>query len=686
MSEMRFMRGTTGAIMTATACWLGWGCAVDRGVERASKVVGVVRVESPNGRVEVEVWVEGEDGEAVGADGVGKVRYRVRFDGREVVAASGLGVELGEGLVLGERSEVEGVERRRVSERYRQHPGKRSEVLNECNEATVRLSELEGEGSWKWEVVVRAYDDGAAVRYRFVGDGRTESLEIAGERTEVRFPAGSETTVLPLGGFTTSYEGRYERRPVGQLPAEWLIALPVLVEVWDGTWAALTEANLTEYAGMYVSRQTGEGGALMSRLSPLPGQERLAVRATLPHVSPWRVVMVADRPGDLIESDLLLNLNEPSRIEDVSWIRPGKTTFPWWNGFYEKDVGFEVGLNTETAKYYIDFCAEAGFEYHSLDGKGNEAWYGGPIVPYEGADPTTGRDGLDLEEVVRYGKTMGVGIRLWMNWQAARDHMDRAFPRYRDLGVEGVMIDFMDRDDQEMVRLMRKMVETAAANRLTVTFHGVSKPTGLERTWPNLLSSEGVLNLEYDKWDERGVGPEHEMTVVFTRMLAGPMDFHQGSFRAVSEQEFRPRYEAPLVIGSAGRTLASYVVYQNHLPMAADYPSAYRGHAGLSVLAAIPSTWDETRVVEGEPGEYVVIARRSGDVWWIGGMTGREGRELEIAPGFLGEGRYRAELWRDDAGARDGLSRTLRQVVRDDVLRLSVGPVGGVVVRLERVE
>ena len=227
-------------------------------------------------------------------------------------------------------------------------------------------------------------------------------------------------------------------------------------------------------------------------------------------------------------------------LADTSWIRPGKTTFPWWNGFYEDKVPFQMGLNTETAKYYIDFCAEAGIPYHSLDGKGNTAWYGGPIVPYEGADITRGVAGLDLQEVLRHAATKGVKIRLWMNWRAAEAHMDRAFPLYRDWGVEGVMLDFMDRDDQAMVNFLRRAIETAAANRLTVTLHGVSAPTGLERTYPNLLTNEGVLNLEYDKWDKQGVTPEHELTVPFTRMLAGPLDFHQGSFRGVPVEEFRP--------------------------------------------------------------------------------------------------------------------------------------------------
>jgi alpha-glucosidase len=386
----------------------------------------------------------------------------------------------------------------------------------------------------------------------------------------------------------------------------------------------------------------------------------------------------------LVESDLVLNLNAPCALADTSWIRPGKTTFPWWNGFHEEKgkVPFAMGLNTETAKYYIDFCAEAGIPYHTLDGKGNTAWYGGPIVPYQGADITRGVDGLDLREVLRYAATKGVRIRLWMNWRAAEAHMDRAFPLYRDWGVEGVMLDFMDRDDQEMVRFLRRAIETAAANRLTVTLHGVSAPTGLERTYPNLLTHEGVLNLEYDKWDEQGVAPEHELTVPFTRMLAGPLDFHQGSLRCVPAGEFRARNEAPLVIGTPCRMLASYVVFQNHLAMVADYPSAYRGHPLLPVLAAIPPSWDDTRCLAGKPRQFIVVARRLGIAWWVGAMGGRGPRPVEVPLGFLGPGRFRAEVIRDDVAAPARFARRTEHVEAADVLRASLAPAGGLLIRL----
>jgi len=380
----------------------------------------------------------------------------------------------------------------------------------------------------------------------------------------------------------------------------------------------------------------------------------------------------------------VLNLNKPNAIGDPSWIRPGQTTFPWWNGFYEEDVPFQMGLNTETAKYYVDFCAGAGIPYHSLDGLDNIAWYGGTIVPYEGADITRDIDGLDLREVLRHAGSKGVQIRLWMHWQAAEAHMERAFPLYREWGVEGVMLDFMDRDDQEMVRFLHRAIELAAANRLTITLHGVGAPTGLERTFPNLLTHEAVMNLEYDKWDKLGIPPEHETTVPFTRMLAGPLDFHQGSLRGVPVDQFRPRNAAPLVMGTPARMLASYVVFQNHLPMVADYPSSYRGHPALPILSAIPSTWDDTRCLCGSVGEHVTIARRHGDTWWVGSMTDRHPRDLEIPLTFLGPGRYRSETFGDDTegASPQRLSQRTAEVTAGDSLTIRLAPAGGQLTRL----
>jgi alpha-glucosidase len=335
-------------------------------------------------------------------------------------------------------------------------------------------------------------------------------------------------------------------------------------------------------------------------------------------------------------------------------------------------------------KHYIDFCAEQGIEYHTLDGF-DRAWYGGPIVPYQGADITRSVPEIDLPEVLGYARRKGVRLRLWLNWQAAQAHMQAAFPLYEQWGIEGVMLDFMDRDDQSMVNFLQEAVRLAARHRLTVTMHGVSKPTGLCRTYPNLLTTEAVLNLEYNKWDPQGVPPEHEVTVPFTRMLAGPLDFHQGSFRHVRPREFEPHNVAPVVKGTRARTLASYVVFENHLPMVADYPAAYLKQPGLELLRQIPATWEETRVVGGAVGQYITVARRAGKQWYVGSMTDSSPRQLAIPLDFLGPEQFVAEVYADDLDAPDQPSKLMirrLQVVARDALRADLAPAGGHVVRL----
>ena len=627
---------------------------------------------SPNGRIGLEfLFLPGSPQPVPG--------YRITWGETEVIGPSRLGIELDGESGLGTSTQVEGTDTRTIDERFEQIIGKQRHIVSRATETVVRLRET-AEPRRRWEVVLHAADDGVAVRYRFPAIQANDSLAIRQELTEFRLPETARTTALPVQNYTTSFEAFYKSQLVRELTENALFTLPLLAECQSGVFAAVTEANVNEYAGAYLTPQ--KGGGLQTRLSPLPKEPGISVRAKLPHASPWRVVLLGDRIGQLIESNLLLSLNEPCAIKDTSWIHSGKTTFPWWNGYFEKDVPFKPGLNTATVNHYIDFCAEAGIPYHSLDGLGDEAWYGGPINPWKGDDPTTAIEGLDIPAVLSHAKEKGVRLRLWMNWKAAEAHMERSFPLYHEWGIEGVMLDFMDRDDQEMNRFLRRAIQLAAENQLTVTLHGVSKPTGLERTYPNLLTSEGVLNLEYNKWNKVGLPAEHEVTVAMTRMLAGPLDFHQGSFRTVRPGEFQSQYAAPLVIGSPARTLASYVVYQNHLSMVADYPSAYRGHPALPILAEIPTTWDETRVLDAKLGEFIVIARRSAKTWYVGAMTDGQARILSLPLAFLSTGPHRAEMFVDDDSVSTRFAIREESVTSATPLKLSLSPAGGGLVRL----
>jgi alpha-glucosidase len=615
--------------------------------------------------------------------------FDVGYGGTSVASVS-LGLEFKGTGALREKLQVVGARRRSHDETYAIPVGKASSARDRYEELIVSLEEATPPRR-RFDLALRVFDDGVAFRYLIPAQEALADFVLTDELSRFSFPADPEAHILPLNGYTTPYEGYYETMPVSAIGAKRLLALPMLLECNSAGsrrfWIAVTEANLTDYAGMYLSGVEGQPGMLAAKLSPLPNREDGAkVVGKAPHASPWRVLMVADDPGRFLESNLIFDLNDPCAIADTTWIKPGKTTFPWWNGYAAKGVNFSPGVNTATMKYYIDFCAEEGIPYHSLDGL-DIAWYGGPIQPSDPTDVTKAAPSIDMPELLRYAKARGVRLRLWMHWKVLKPQIDEAFRVYESWGIEGVMVDFMDRDDQEMVRFYHEMADKAAKHHLTLTLHGAYKPTGMERTWPNLLTSEAALNQEYNKWEgphARGTPPEHNLDIAFIRMIAGPLDYHQGGMRSELPERFHFRDKAPFVQGTRGQQLAMFVVYLNHLPMLADDPGAYRGQAGLEFLTHVPTTWDETRVLRAEVGECIVVARRSGNIWYLGGMTAPARRELALPLEFLGPSSFEAELYLDNPGnGPTALERRTMAVSSSETLPVSMPPAGGFVARLK---
>ena len=643
---------------------------------------GPLTVASPDGHIQLETQL---------AEG-GRLVFQVTHDGIPVASGS-LGLNFAGSGPLGEKLEITGTQRGTCDETYAISVGKTSSARDRHQELIVSLQEAQPPRR-KLDIAFRAFDDGVAFRYLIPRQDVLGDFTLTDEETRLAFPGDLQAHALPLDGYTTSYERYYETLPVSAIGPNRLIGLPVLLEVRGGdeqpNWVAVTEANLTDYAGLYLSGTEGKPGTLSAKLSPLPGrQDGAKVVGKSPFVSPWRVLMIASEPGRLLESNIVFHLSDPPAIADTSWIKPGKTTFPWWNGYVLEGVDFEPGVNTATMKHYIDFCAEQGIPYHSLDGL-DIAWYGGPIAPIGPTDITRAAPSIDMPELLRYAKEKGVRLRLWLHWKALKPQIDEAFRVYESWGIEGVMVDFMDRDDQEMVRFYHEMAEKAAAHHLTLTLHGAYKPTGMERTWPNVLTYEAALNQEYNKWAEpggRGTPPEHNLDIAFIRMLAGPLDYHHGGMRNVLPENYRFRNRAPFVQGTRGHQLAMYVVYQDHLPMMADYPAAYRGQPGLAFLTQVPTTWDETRVLRAEMGQCIVVARRQGGTWYLGGMTASQGREFALPLDFLGPGSYRAELYLDDPD--HGPTALLHQdqpVSSAGALPIRMPRAGGFVARIVRTE
>jgi alpha-glucosidase len=475
-----------------------------------------------------------------------------------------------------------------------------------------------------------------------------KELRIANEKTEFVLASDATTYPLILRNFRSSWEDDYRTVPLSGIAPELVIGLPLLTEIPGVAFVAITEANIDNYAGMYLMHSASNAKALEARLAPRVDEPGLAVSGATPVTTPWRVVMISNEVGRLIESQIVGNLNPPSAIADTSWIKPGKASWDWWSGPAADGVNFKVGSNTETAKYYIDFSAKAGFEYFMFDA----GWAAHGTGPNDsGADITQTTPVVDMPGIIAYAKSKNVKVWLWSHWTDIDRQMDEAFPLFEKWGVAGVKIDFMDRDDQWMVNFFRRVAKNAAEHHLMIDFHGAYKADGIGRTWPNVITREGVMGLEYNKWSAR-ITPDHNVMLAFTRMLAGPMDYTPGGFRNATREEFEPRNLKPMVMGTRAHQTALFVVFESPFMMVADYPGAYEGQPELPFLSAVPASWDETRVLNAKVGDYITIARRHGKDWYVGSIAGSHSATLEIPLEFLGAGDFKAETYSDapDAG------------------------------------
>ncbi len=480
--------------------------------------------------------------------------------------------------------------------------------------------------------------------------------------------------------------GAYSRLPLTKIRPDTLMDLPTLFEFPGRAYLAVTEAAVRDYATMYLAKHAG---VLTSRLSPLPGQTEVKVVAALPHRSPWRVLLLGRRVETLLESNIVASLNEPPAFQDFSWLKPGLSTFHWWNGDVVPDTTFSPGLNFETNKYYIDFCARHGLAYHSVIGYGGVAWYvndGISYAPGPHSDVTRPVPGLDMQQICDYAKSKGVGIRVWVHWQPFYTQLDKALAQFAAWGVQGMMVDFMDRDDQQMVNMQEEMLRKAAQHHLHIQFHGAAKPTGLARTYPNELTREGTLNYENNKWAGPML-PDHDLNMPFTRGLAGPTDYHLGGFWAVPLGQFKPQQTRPLMVGTRCHMLAMYVVLESPLGLVCDYPAAYENQPGFEFITALPTVWDETRVPQAAVGQYACFARRRGPNWFVGTINSSQARTLALKLDFLPAGDYEATLFGDApdvATDPNHLVKQTRRVHRGDVVELNLAAGGGQVMVLRK--
>jgi alpha-glucosidase len=614
----------------------------------------------------------------------GKPGYSVWYQDWQLIDFSIMNLVFkGDSLVQGVR--LEKYMRLDSAERYTLMTGRSSIVNDSFRQLSVFLRETKSPGR-EIMIQVRAFNDGIAFRYQFQKP-EGDSLFLMREESSFQVLGNPLVHALVQTDFENSHEGNYLHRDFQDLPQDSLMDMPMLLSFADSIYMAITEAALLDYAGMYLVK-TKSG--LVSKLSPLPGKSGFAVIASVPHVSPWRVLLISKRPGRFLETDMITDLAPPNQIKDLSWLKPGKTTFPWWNGNVTSDTLNAPGNNFVTQQYYIDFCARSKIEYHSVVEYGLHPWYqddGISFMPGPNANVLKPVPGLDMKQVCDYAHSKGVGVRVWVHWQALYPKLDSAFTLFEQWGLSGMMVDFMDRDDQVMVNIQTEILQKAAAHHLHIQFHGAYKPTGLSRSYPNEFTREGTLNYEADKWNPLGVPPDHDLDIAFTRAIAGSTDYHLGGFRAVTPVKFRAQYTRPLVLGTRSHMLAMYIVLENANAMVCDYPEAYENQPGFDFIQKVPTIWDETRVLNALPDQYLVIARKKEGDWWIGGITGNSSRTLQIPLLFLKEGNWRADIYQDDMHSPFNPNGVLIKSVSVNpyaVLEFPLAPGGGFTMKLEK--
>ena len=607
-------------------------------------------------------------------DQKGNLAYTVHYNNSQVVFPSLLGLEMQEGGFLGKNMELTEVESISKDETYPVVAGKSSTARDHYGQMRFSLEEKNG-SQRKLILEFRAYDDAVAFRYLVPEQGSLTDYSVVDEKTTFWLCGSVVLWPMEVGGFHQNYEDHYTKSTLEDITDTSFIGLPLSFQVPGILEGSVTEANLDDYPGMYLCRDNSSGNALGCRFPPHPDKPEVIMAGTEGFSTPWRVIMVAEKLADLIPSNVVMNLNEPSMIEQTEWIRPGLCAWDWWSGPVVKEAGIEADMNNQTMQYYIDFASEYGLEYMLVDA----GWYGDHRSPE--ADVTSMIPEIDIPRLVEYAGEREVGILLWLNWEHLLPRMDEAFALYRDWGVKGVKIDYMDRDDQEMVNIYSRMIESAASHELVVDLHGAYKPAGIRRTWPNLMTREAVLGLEYLKWSDLTT-PLHNVTIPFTRMLTGPMDYTPGGFDQVPAGSFQPRGTDPMVPGTRCHQLAMYVVYESPLQMVSDHPEAYRGEAGSEFLKVVPASWDETLALQGEIGKYILLARRLGDDWYLGGMTGEESRDVEVPLSFLSDGeRYHFTLYSDSEESQTDPKSLM--ITEDEVtsgsapLKVSIAPGGG---------
>ncbi|PQM55979.1 MAG: hypothetical protein CL924_00150 [Deltaproteobacteria bacterium] len=611
-----------------------------------------------------------------------KIYYSLQVKEQEIILPSAISMTLEDGTVLGKKAKVKD----NFIETYNTFIDplywKKDSISDHYNYLRLDFKQ-------DFSLEFRIYNEGFA--YRFVTKFE-EPITIKSEELNFNFRDNYNliSAQLDKGSFQHSYENNYITSPVQKFSNDKMMMLPFLAEARSGVKMVFTEADLESYPGMYLTK--GEDKNTLTSIQPkYPTKEKigghmdfdLLVEERADYLAktegsrsfPWRVFVFSEDDRTLLNNDLVYKLAKPAE-GDFSWVKPGKVAWDWWNALNLTGVDFEPGFNTETYKYFVDFAAKNNIEYINLD----EGWS-------DQFDLTKITTDIDMPELIAYAKQKGVKIILWCVARTLDAQLEDAMNQFEEWGISGIKVDFMDRDDQKMVDYYYRIAKAAAEKKILVNFHGAYKPTGLNRTFPNVINQEAVRGLEYNKFSEPdGTTPDHAATIPFIRMLAGPMDYTPGAMTNVSKENFKVVFDAPMSQGTRAQQIAMYVVFEGPLQMLSDAPTAYEKEPQvLDIIADIPTTWDDTQAVGGKVGEYAIIARKKGDNWYIGGITNWEARKVAVNYFFLTENSYEATILSDmDESKTDG---TKYQITKDEIKpfdrrEIDLAPGGGFFIKL----
>ena len=616
-------------------------------------------VSSPNGKVKVTVTTEET------------VTWSVTYDGKTVLLPSEIGIQLQQGNKVLSLGKIGKVAKKQISDSFENAFYRKQTVRDDYGQLLMYTNQ-------KMTIEVRAYDDGAA--YRIISN-HTKPTLVKNETVEYCFEDDYQAFIPYVndnrGGerYCYSFESYYDEQPLSAMFTDSLAITPLAVCLPDGVKAIVMDAGVENYPGMFLKSKKSEvrskSNSLIAEFAPYPleqeigGYDRLNLvptkradyiaklngRQTLP----WRAVVITERDADILNCDMAQRLAPPCRIADMSWIRPGKVAWDWWNNLNITGVDFTSGMNTNTYQYYIDFAAKNHLEYIIID----EGWSGKESLMSE-LNPE-----IDLQRLIAYGQEKGVGIILWSSWRnligsnplGDNTISNQVMKHYADMGIKGFKVDFFDRDDQQVIASAYQLAECAARHHLVLDYHGL-KPFGIQRAYPNIFNFEGVKGLENSKWEPRvGDGPLHnqpryDVTAPYLRMLAGPMDYTPGAMTNAMKDNFFGNNDHPMSQGTRVHQMAMYTTFEAPLQMLADSPTKYmQNQECTDFIAQIPTTFDETIALDGQLGQYTLIARRKGTTWYLAAMTDWTPRDLIVDLSFLSAGQHEADIFSDGINA-----------------------------------